>query len=167
VDPRKAAEDLTRRYAEALRRHQAVLQRRLDGAARGLGATPEQVQTRARNGTIEVVNAYIEGLRESLGHSDAGQRLELTIRNYVLGLQRVAEEAQRDVVDAVREYATTIRDLPTDVQQAVEQAYGDYAAGLQEQLERMEVGELTPEALLALGQSMTIVAMYTRAALRR
>lgn len=163
--PSKAAGELTRRYVDTLRRLQSSVQRSVEGATRGLTAAPEQVQTKARNDAIELINAYIETLRESLGHNDATQRIELGIRNYVLGLQRIAEEAQKEVAEAVREYASSMRDLPTEVRQGIEEAYTDYTSSLEEKLGQVDLKGISPDGLLALGQSMTTVALYTRAAL--
>jgi hypothetical protein len=123
------------------------------------------VQTKARNDAIELVDAYIQGLRDSLGHPDAAQRLEVAVRSYVLGLQRIAEEAQKDVAEGMRDYATALRELPTDVQRGIQEAYAEYTSSLQERVTEIDFTEISPQDLIALGQSMATVAMHMRAAL--
>jgi hypothetical protein len=165
--PTKVAEDLTRRYIDSLRKLQGSVQKKVETVARGLSASPAQLQTRVRNDSMELINAYIDSLRNALGQSDSALRTEQAIRDYILGVQKLSEDTNKDLAEAVRDYAATIRDLPADVQKGIQEAYAAYAASLDEALGEMDIAGASPDEILALGQSLTTVALYTRAALGR
>jgi hypothetical protein len=161
----KSAEDLTRQYFDTIRKLQADVQKRVEGAARELYSVPPELQNKSRREAVDVINTYVEAVKAAIGQPDAVLRHEQALRAYVLGLQRVSEQAQKELIDSLQEYATALREIPSELREGLQVAYSEYIDGLKEALAQVDFESVEPETLTSVAQSMLTVGLLSRAAL--
>ena len=158
---RRRLEDAGYNYLQDVRSAWQEYQDHIASSNESFMKAQRDAHVEAQKKALQGQQAYTQAVQEAVGSEESQKRIQEAQRTLVDAVRDASESKQKATADAYQEYVNALsgdHEAATTVQRRLEEAYRNYVSSIKQ----VDVSSLDPESLSLLSQTVASVAMYAR-----